>query len=265
MGKLRRAIGLAKHCRFWKRGHSRYLLAQKVHRDKNSERAYTDRDHMIAAAEWLARAQDATPDGGVVGRYRLNIGWTSTYPETTGYIIPTFLDLSVELDNPRFKERARRAVEFLLSIQLHTGAFPGLEIAENRDEPSPFNTAQIINGLVTWARTTGDHNALEAAKRAGDWLISIQDDDGAWRKHYYYGVVPTYATHIACWLAQLGQYTGERKYLDAASRNIDWALSQRVEETGWIEHMGFDANQHEGRVAYTHTIAYTLWGILYTS
>lgn len=264
MSKLKRVAGIAKHCRFWVRGHSRYLLDNLIHREKNSEAGYLDQDHMVAAARWLEAAQDATPDGGFVGRYRLNIGWTSTYPETTGYIIPTLLALASDLKDERFRERARRAVDFLMGIQLESGAFPGLEIAENRTEPSPFNTGQILNGLVAWAAATGDDKVLQAARRAGDWLISIQDDDGAWRKHYYYGVVPTYSAHVACWLAQLGQHTGDRKYLDAASRNIDWVLSHRAPETGWIENMGFDADHHKARIAHTHTIAYTLWGILYT-
>lgn len=264
MKNLRYVIGIAKHCRAWVRGHSRYLLGNLIHRQKNEEEGYSDQDHMIAAARWLVAAQDATPDGGVVGRYRLNIGWTSTYPETTGYIIPTFLALASELKDDEYKIRAKRALDFLLSIQLESGAFPGLEIAENRTDPSPFNTAQIINGLVTWAATTGDDKALQAACRAGDWLLSIQDDDGAWRKHYYYGVAPTYSAHLACWLAQLGQHTGYSRYLAAASRNIDWVLSHRVAETGWIENMGFDVDFHKTRISHTHTIAYTLWGILYT-
>ena len=250
MGSFRHAAGLAIHCKFWIKGHSQYLLGNLIYREKNIVKGYTDADHLLAAAHWLETAQDATPDGGVVGRYRLNVGWTSSYPETTGYIIPTFLELASHLKDDRFRERARRAVDFLLSIQLESGAFPGLEIAENRADPSPFNTAQIINGLITWAEATSDPKVALAARRAGDWLISIQDSDGAWRKHYYYGVAPTYAAHMACWLAQLGQYTGERKYLDAASRNIDWVLSHRVPQSDWIENMGFDAESHKKRTAY---------------
>ena len=264
MKKLGYLLSVAKDGRFWVRGHSRYLLDNLIHRGKNAATGYSDDDHLNAAAHWLESAQDATLDGGVVGRYRLKVGWTSSYPETTGYIIPTFLALAKDLNQERYIERARRAVTFLLGIQLENGAFPGLEIAENRHVPSPFNTGQIINGLVAWAVATDDKMALAAARRAGDWLISIQDEDGAWRKHYYNGVVSTYAAHIACWLAQLGQCGGDGKYLCAASRNVDWVLSHRVPETGWIENMGFDQSHHKARIAHTHTIAYTLWGILRT-
>ena len=43
---------------------------------------------------WLARAQDCSTsaDGGVARHYSLLDGWSTSYPETTGYIIPTFFD-----------------------------------------------------------------------------------------------------------------------------------------------------------------------------
>ena len=46
--------------------------------------------------DWLCRAQDhsASADGGVARDYSLIHGWATSYPETTGYIIPTFLAYS---------------------------------------------------------------------------------------------------------------------------------------------------------------------------
>ena len=46
-----------------------------------------------AAIEWLCAAQDRSKsnDGGVARDYSLLADWASSYPETTGYIIPTFL------------------------------------------------------------------------------------------------------------------------------------------------------------------------------
>src|SRR5262245_26076600 len=136
----------------WIRGHASLLLAGSFDRGRIARLARTDGEHRLAAIHWLGRAQDASKDGGFCGRYRLDRGWTSSYPETTGYIVPTLLALARDpsLDGPALTARARRAVEFLLSVQLESGAFPGLEIAENRTEPSPFNTAQIIHGLVAW-------------------------------------------------------------------------------------------------------------------
>src|SRR5260370_1304143 len=126
-------------------------------------------------------------------RYQLGRGWTSSYPETTGYIVPTFLALSRALPQAGFRQRAERAVQFLLSVQLPEGGFPGLEIADNRVTPSVFNTGQILHGLTAWHRETGDEEARIAAERAVQWLLGLPDPDGACPRSAYAGRVSTYS------------------------------------------------------------------------
>lgn len=262
---LQRLAGRVRDASAWRPSHCALAVRQLVGRRRNERAGYTDRDHLLAAAEWLERAQDATRDGGVCGRYRLRTGWTSSYPETTGYIIPTFLALASELRADRFRDRARRCVEFLLSVQLETGAFPGGEIHENRTRPSSFNTAQVISGLTAWHAATGDGRALAAAVRAADWLASLQETDGAWRQHVYRNVATTYFAYATGWLAELGRHTGSRRYLDAAGKHLDWVLRHQDPDTGWFDLSGFDVSHHRARRAVTHTIAYTLQGLLATS
>ena len=265
LARTKRLARILQYGRPYRRGHAPLLLHQVLDRDRNARAGYDDRAHLLAAAEWLARAQDVTGDGGVCGRYSLHRGWTSSYPETTGYILPTFLRLADTLDAPAYRERARQCLDFLLPLQLDSGAFPGMEIAMNRTQPSPFNTAQIVHGLVAWHRASGDARALDAARRAGDWLLAIQDDDGAFRRHFYMGVTTTYSAHASCWLAELGDAAGEPRYRAAAERHLDWLLAQRDEHTGWFDYCGFDPEQHDARTAMTHTVAYTLWGVLETA
>jgi folate-dependent phosphoribosylglycinamide formyltransferase PurN len=245
--------------------HLRLLVEQVVGRDRNQRAGYTDRDHLKGAASWLERAQDAMDDGGIAGRYLLGNGWTSSYPETTGYLIPTLLDLEAVAGLPGFRDRAGRAVDFLLDLQLDEGAFPGAEVHENTRAPSIFNTAQILTGLVAWHRATGDERTLEAADRAGAWLVGCQDSDGAWRKHTYLGMSPTYTAHASCWLAELGQYLDSKPYLEAARKHLEWVLSHVDAETGWFDGCGFNEEQHSRREGFTHTIAYTIWGVLMNS
>lgn len=240
------------------------LLSYAIGRESNRSNGYLDADHLAAAARWLARAQDAMADGGVAGRWRLGSGWTSSYPETTGYLIPTFLELS-RLDGlSEFHERARRAVEFLLRVQLPTGAFPAAEIGENTTQPSVFNSAQIICGLNAWHGATNDAHALAAAFRAADWITEAQDPDGAFRAHFYENVACTYAAHASCWMAELGTDHGIERYRECARRNLAWVLSQVDPKTGWFDLAGFAA-RHGNREALTHTIAYTVWGVLLSS
>jgi hypothetical protein len=56
-----------------------------------------------------------------------------------------------------------------------------------------------------------------------------------------------------------------RTYVDAAGRHLDWVLGHQDPESGWFDLAGFTAADHAMRRAVTHTIAYTLWGVLRTS
>jgi Beta-L-arabinofuranosidase, GH127 catalytic domain len=262
---LRSVLRTLRDAKAWRPASFAALTGKVLPFGRNSLVKFSDRDHLVAAAEWLGRAQDSQRDGGVSGRYLLGTGWTSSYPETTGYIIPTFLALESEVGLAGFKARAQRCVEFLLGIQLPTGAFPGLEIAENSDRPSIFNSAQILNGLTGWHRATGDQATLRAAYRTADWLVEQQDPDGAWRKHLYgSGKTYTYMAHAGCWVAEFGAHVGDNRYLDASRRHLELVLTHVDGATGWIEDCGFEEELGRGD-AVTHTIAYTIWGVLMMS
>lgn len=222
----------------------------------------SDEAALRGAAAWLERAQDATGDGGIAGRYRLASGWSSSYPETTGYAIPTLLTLADVLGDDRYRERAARCVEFLRSVQLPSGAFPALEIADNRTNPSPFNSAQIIHGLHRWHAATGDRTVLDPIVRAGRWICDVQDSDGAWRQYFYRQLACTYSAYAACWLAEIADDVDEPRFRAAAERNLRWVLSHRDADTGFFDRSGFSPGDHAQRRAHTHTIAYTLDGVL---
>jgi len=160
---------------------------------------------------------------------------------------------------------AARCVEFLLGLQLPNGAFPAGEIHENTGRPSVFNTAQILGGLLAWHASTRDVPALAAAHRAADWLVSVQDADGAWRNHVYAGVAASYHAHASCWLAEFADYSGVLSYREAAARHLEWMLRHHDSQTGWFDLAGFAAEKHAARRALTHAIGYTLWGVLRTS
>lgn len=246
---------------WWKPSIGAYLLRPGIWTPRADEQLPSDAAALRGAAEWLSRAQDVTVDGGIAGRYRLSSGWSSSYPETTGYAVPTLLTLADVLGDARYVERARRCVEFLLSVQLPSGAFPALEIADNRTAPSPFNSAQIVHGLQQWHLRTGDAAVLDPIRRAGSWICDVQDADGAWRKHFYREIACAYSAHAACWLAESADVANEPRFLAAAARNLEWVLSLRDAETGWFDCAGFSEEDHARRRAHTHTIAYTLDGV----
>lgn len=210
-----------------------------------------------AAIEWLCRAQDQTGCGGVAGFYDLLKGWSPPYPETTGYIVPTFLRAAGYLGREELRDRARRMLDWLLTTQMDGGAFPaGLPREDQPREPRIFNTGQIIQGLVAGYRALGEMRYLDAAVNAGDWLCRVQDPDGAWRRASYHGLPHAYHSRVDWPLIELGQETDRPDFVEAARRNLDWVLAQRRRD-GWFDRM----EMIPGQPPILHPIEYTLGGI----
>jgi uncharacterized protein YyaL (SSP411 family) len=102
---------------------------------------------------------------------------------------------------------------------------------------------------------------LEAARRAGDWLVGVQSSDGAWRieSSETETDVHTYDVRTAWSLLELHRLTGQSCYREAARRNLDWALGQQA-ENGWFEHNAFFVSGDKWNLPFTHTIAYVMEG-----
>lgn len=215
------------------------------------------RDALGPAIEWLCLAQDQSSCGGVCGIYDFFNGWSGPYPETTGYIVPTFLQASAQLDRPELAERAKRMLDWLVETQLPCGAFPGgISSDGQRADPRVFNTGQIILGLLAGFRYFRSDNYMASAIQAADWLCNVQDSDGAWRTGSYGGFPHAYHTRVAWPLIDLGLETGRAGYVQAAERNLAWALRQQAPD-GWFN----SVEMVSGEPAQLHPIAYTLRGM----
>lgn len=218
------------------------------------------RVHLEAAMDWLCRAQDARSGlhdaGGVSAGWSFEDGWLPSYPETTGYIIETFLAAAHLLERPDLVDRASRMIEWELSLQAPDGAFPG-HFGEPGSHPVIFNQGQIMHGLVAGYTQLGRRDCLNAALRAGHWLVAQQDDDGCFRRFEHNGVPHVYNTRALWALAAVGIMAGERSFLDAARRNFDWALTQQRVH-GWFATNAFTPD----RDPFTHTIAYAIRGLI---
>ncbi len=219
--------------------------------------AGTNQDHLQATMEWLCRAQDATPDDGVAAAFDLVANtWYPSYPETTGYIIPTFFDYAFYTGDATYRARAIRMANWLLGLQLGSGAFPGPPWLKPKGEPVVFDTGQIIHGLTRAYEETGDRRFLDSARRAGDWLVAVQDADGSWRR-YDMECAHTYNSRSAWALLRIDQIHPQSEYRLAAQKHLDWVMGQQTQDA-WFSNASFRPN--EG--ALTHTLAYTIEGLL---
>ena len=210
------------------------------------------------ALSWLVRSQDRIGSGGVGcdELYR----WTRGYPEVTGYIIPTMFDAAAELRRPELAERAVRMAEWELRIQRSDGGWEGGY--EGDGLPSTvFNTGQVIRGLLPASAETGDQRFLDAAERAGRWIVSTQEPDGSWAGANFKGMRRVYDTYVAAPLVRLAHATGDDTFAEAARRNCAFALTQQ-QENGWFENA--DNSTYFTDAPVTHTICYTIDGLLET-
>lgn len=219
----------------------------------------SNKTHLMAAIDWLCRAQDNSGTGGCSASYGFNGGYAPPYPETTGYIISTFLSYSEFSKDNSFTERARRMGDWEIEIQLPSGAVRGG--SGINDYPIVFNTGMVILGWTDLYNETGDERYLSASLKAADWLCLIMDEDGKWSRDTYNGIPHTYHSRVSWALLEVYKHTHDGKYKDFAIRNIEWILS-RVQENGWISDMGFFKGDND---PLTHTIAYTLRGLLESS
>ncbi|MDZ7829161.1 MAG: hypothetical protein U5K33_06640 [Halofilum sp. (in: g-proteobacteria)] len=214
-----------------------------------------------AAIDWLCRAQDrsASADGGVARDFSLIKGWATSYPETTGYIVPTLLDVAAERDDDGLRQRARRMLGWLVSIQFTEGGFQGGKADVAEPVAVTFNTGQILLGLARGAAEFGDPCA-EPMHRAARWLADTQDADGCWRRHATPFAKPgekTYETHVAWGLLEAARVAPDADYGEAGLRNVRWALTKQ-QDNGWFA----DCCLSDATRPLTHTIGYALRGIV---
>lgn len=210
-------------------------------------------EHLREALAWLYRAQDAGGDRGVSHSYQLGRGWLPSYPETTGYIIPTLLEIWRRRGDEEARRRALEMADWELGVQLADGAIPGLASGD----PVVFDTGQVLFGWLAAFRATSDERYLAAARRAGQWLLSAMDEDGAWRRHAGANTGLTFNARTAWALAELGTVEPDERCTGGARRFLAWSLAQE-ERPGWFASNCLTDNERP----LLHTIAYTAEGQL---
>jgi hypothetical protein len=210
---------------------------------------------------WLGRAQDcsASHDGGVARDYSLVNGWATSYPETTGYIVPTMLEYARRYGNGDARARANTMLDWLARIQLPGGGFQGGRIDATPVVPVTFNTGQILLGLAAGVREFGARYE-RSMHSAAHWLANTLDPDGCWRRHPTPFATPgekAYETHVAWGLFEAERVAPGSGYGEAGLRNVHWALTKQ-HSNGW-----FSSNSlTEPARPLTHTIGYVLRGVI---
>jgi hypothetical protein len=211
--------------------------------------------HLHAAIDWIRHARAMSGDGGISKGYDVLRGrWSPSYPETTGYTIPTLLNTALALDRPELRTLALSLADYLLGNVTSEGGVA--HWASLMSHPVVFDTGQVMFGWLAAFDASGDERYLQAAVHAGDWLVSVQHPSGAWKDYQHLDVEKVIDTRVAWALLELHRRTHQDAHRQAAVRNLEWAL-QNQDADGWFRRCAFV----EGEDPFTHTLAYTAEGL----
>ena len=153
--------------------------------------------------------------------------------------------------------------DFILNNQLESGGYRTYTKSHERlSEPTIFNTAQDIIGLVDLYLATKDKKYLNSAQLAADFLVSTQNHDGTWTQFTHNGAPKTYHSRVAYALLKLSEINRNQIFKKAAIKQLDWVLSRQL-KNGFVTDAELPVTKYPHTI--THTIAYVAEGLLYSA
>jgi len=215
--------------------------------------------HLSEAMDWLKRAQDAGTDRGVAYGTRFGDDFEVSYPETTGYICQTFVEQAALTGDADLLRRAVEMGDWEIEIQMPEGAVMGGKYNRN-PTPAVFNTGMVLLGWAALIRSTGEERFRQAARRASDWLLSVQEPDGNWirgNSQFANASSTLYNVKAAWGLCEVGIALGEDRFVQAAVRNAEFCVA-RQHANGWFP----DCCLSDAKRPLLHTLAYTMQGLM---
>lgn len=159
-----------------------------------------------AAARALAwiRGQEL-PDGGI----RVHSRAADAYPEVTGYLVPTLLEVGE-------CELAHRLLRWLLSVQRGNGAFSSPD-----GEPHVFDSGQVLRGLLAAGERS---TAVGAARRTAEFLVAqaIDGGRGGFGSRYRGGLPESVHLYVLPPLATAAETLGQPQWARTALACADY-------------------------------------------
>jgi len=222
---------------------------------KTLDRQEDDQVHLNAAVTYITRSIEQCKGRGSSKGYKVGKGWSPPYRETTGYIIPTLLDLAEHLNQPDLTLAAEGLGEWLAEVQEPDGGFIERDLRQDT-KPVVFNTGQILHGFNALILRRGRQDLVLNARRAADFLVASADETGSFVRNEHHGIEHAYNVRSAWALLTTGRLLGEKTYENAALANADWTVAQQTSNGFFrtnIFQPGWNAN--------THGIAYVLQGL----
>ena len=156
-------------------------------------------------------------------------GKAPSYPEVTGYTIPTLYDYGE-------KELAGRCADWLCKIQHRDGWWTGI----HTNTAQTFDTSAILEGLTRAFLETKEDRYIAAANKARQWLLAMRDKNGTLPTEP--GKPTQCYTARAAWI--VGDLTAAEYWLPYKSWDERWGSKQRPHYIAYLleglHNLGYD-------------------------
>ena len=160
------------------------------------------------------------------------------YTEITGYGVSILSHLYRWHASQKYLKAAKEAAQFLLGIQHESGAYPHCPDPErgcSSGELFTFDTSMCTMGIMDLYAVEQDQAYLDSAQRAGQWLIAMQREDGAFKAKYmpdsghtntgnFFGDGSCIHVKNAMALFKLAEPTGDESFDRAGRMVCDYVL-----------------------------------------
>lgn len=210
-----------------------------------------------AAGEWLLTKQIFRyGDWAVFNRTGKPAGWAfefdnDYYPDVDDTAAVIMALLGLKTDNEEYKlECCRAATAWVMSMQCKAGGWAAFDIDNTQDlwnrmpygdlkamidPPTADLTGRVLELLGHWQQRHGEkHYTDEQARRAIDFLLSLQEPDGSWWGRW--GVNYIYGTYLAlAGLRSISPFVGFEMNRREVQQAAAWLRSVQNADGGWGE------------------------------
>lgn len=226
------------------------------------------RCYMLSVLEWLKNATAVHQEGGISSHYNLiTKKYLPPFPETTGYLIPTLVEIESAIENSGALELARQGADWLIKRQREDGSIRcnldlNTDLNRGPDIVTAFDCGAILRGFIAIYSATKEEKYCVAAESLSQFLQRSQQS-GAWPDLTFFDYFGSHNSLVGYSLILAGETFNNPSLRASGIATLERIRSQ-IEPNGFIRQCQFH-NAQKDDVAFLHPLAYTVEGYLKTS
>jgi SAM-dependent methyltransferase len=249
------------------------IIEKKIKKFEEKNIDYINYDNLSCAKNslnWIENAQKAYPDGGISRGFCLlgkssksnYLGWQLSYPETSGYLLPTLINIKKKFKLDNIEPVIDKLAYFLYSISKNKAVKGGSLNKENSF--SVFDTAQVIRGLISYYEYKNNDIFIRRAINCGNFILDSEIENSGKISSKYMAEKSIlilendgYHIYVAPVLLELSKISNNVSFKNLAIRIIETTLKYQ-KKNGYFEKSDFSKKDK----ILTHNLGYILEGLI---